>query len=145
MATDDRRQDASGQRRPDFQPDARPDLLAPILSAAIFGYYGFFAGLATIGRDGEPVALWIAFVWALRGAAVLFALSAAVALAKARVGLLVYGASGVVATGGLLAVFVWDLASPDGVAIHPAILLILIVWNGYGSLTSFLSGLRRAA
>jgi hypothetical protein len=127
------------------QPNARtsspPDVLAPLLSAVVFGYYGFLFGLETHGSDGNPVALWITFLWVLRLAAVLY-VGCLVLAARGRPGSeLAYGLASAFATAGLAAVFVWDVTSPDGVAIHPILLLVLIVWNGYCAGTAIRDGL----
>jgi hypothetical protein len=123
---------------------APPDLLAPLLSAVVFGYYGFIAGLDTHGSDGNPVALWIAFVWVLRIATLLY-LGCLVLAVRARPNSeLAYGLASAFATAGLAAIFCWDLASPDSTVMHPLLLLVLIVWNGYCAGSAIRNGLVRA-
>jgi hypothetical protein len=123
--------------------DARgPDVIGPIISAALFGYYGFVAGLSTHGSAGEPIALWLAFVWVLRVAALIFGISTVLALLRNPKTDLLYGAGGLFATAALAGVLVWDLVDPNSLAVSPIILVILIVWNGYSSIQTLRDALR---
>jgi hypothetical protein len=129
---------------PSTQPARKapaPDIFGPLIGTVLFGYYGFLAGLDTHGSDGNPVALWITFVWTLRGATVLLALSTVLAIRNAPRSMLAYGISVALATASLAAVFLWDTMSPDSLAVHPVILLVLVVWNGYCALTAIRDGL----
>jgi|LauGreDrversion4_2_1035121.scaffolds.fasta_scaffold1171588_2 hypothetical protein len=118
------------------------DAFGPLVSALLFAYYGFVAGLATHGSAGEPIALWIAFVWVLRIGAIIFAISTALAFLRNPKTDLLYGAGGLFATAALAGVFVWDLVDPNSLAVSPVILLILIVWNGYASIQTLRDALR---
>ena len=125
------------------QPIRQPaDLFGPLLSTVLFGYYGFVAGLDTHGSAGEPIALWIAFVWVLRVSAVLFAACFVLALRGNPRELLWYGVSGAIASAGLAGVFLWDLVDPNSLAVHPVLMLIFIAWNGYSSFATIRDGLR---
>lgn len=118
------------------------DFLGPLISTVLFGYYGFLAGLDTHGSAGEPIALWIAFVWSLRISAVLFAICLVLAARGNPRELLWYGISGAIATAGLAAVLVWDFADPNALAVSPFILLIFVAWNGYSSFATIRDALR---
>lgn len=118
-----------------------PDVFGPLIGTVLFGYYGFLAGLDTHGNDGNPVALWITFVWMLRAATVLLAISTVLAVRKAPRSTLAYGIAVALAAAGLAAVFLWDTISPDSLAIHPVILLVLVVWNGYCAVSAIRDGL----
>lgn len=118
------------------------DLFGPLISTVLFGYYGFLAGLDTHGSAGEPIALWIAFVWVLRISAVLFAICLVLAVRGNPRELLWYGVSGAIATAGLAGVFAWDFADPNSLAVSPLILLIFIAWNGYSSFATIRDALR---
>jgi len=118
------------------------DLLGPLISTVLFGYYGFVAGLDTTGSGGEPIPLWIAFVWVLRLSAVLFGLCLVLAARGNPKELLWYGIAGAVATAGLAGVFLWDLADPNSLAVSPIILLLFIAWNGYSSVATIRDALR---
>ena len=131
-------------QRPPARSSLAPDSLAPLISAAIFGYYGFLAGLATHGADGEPIALWIACVWVLRASTVLYAICAVLAWRGRPDAELAYGLCGLAATAALAAIFVWDLISPDGVAVNPILMVVLLVWNTYNSVSTIRGGLAGA-
>jgi hypothetical protein len=117
-------------------------VIGPIISAALFAYYGFVAGLSTHGGAGEPIALWIAFVWVLRVAAVIFGISTVLALLRNPKTDLLYGAGGLFATAALAGVLAWDLVDPNSLAVSPIILVILIIWNGYSSIQTLRDALR---
>ena len=118
-----------------------PDIFGPLIGTVLFGYYGFLAGLDTHGSDGNPVALWITFVWTLRAATILLAISTVLAMRNAPRSTLTYGIAVALAAAGLAAVFLWDTVSPDSLAIHPVILLLLVVWNGYCAISAIRDGL----
>lgn len=123
------------------------DVLGPLLSAAIFGYYGFFFGLSTDDGAGNTVPLFLATVWALRVAAVLFAAELVVAFLGAFAGIprggLIAGALGGVATLVLAIVTVWSIADPNwDIAINHLIMIICVLWNGYASIRAIREELR---
>lgn len=114
--------------------DASP--FAAAISAAIFGYLGFLAGLSTEDASG-PVALWIAFLWSMRLGCVAFALSAALAFARDRRARIASGALGMLAAVALLAIAVWDLADgAHAAAMNGWILLLVAGWNGFESFSA---------
>jgi hypothetical protein len=119
-----------------------PDVLGPLLSTAIFGYFGFMAGLAT-GDGSGTVPLYLTTVWVLRVSAILFLGCAVVAMMRfPRAGLLA-GVAGGIATLGLAVVMAWSIADPErDIAVHPLIMILCILWNGYGSFTAIRAGLR---
>ena len=130
-------------------PHGQLDPLAPLISLAVFGYYGFLNSTTAdiTNSAGEIVPLWVGSLWILRACAVLFAACAVLAFAKkpsvAPWGLLAYGIVGAFATLGLLAILVWDqLDREDAFACPPIILLILVVWNGYSSAMTLRDALR---
>ncbi len=130
-------------------PHGQLDPLAPLISLAVFGYYGFLNSTTAVITDnaGEIVPLWVGSLWILRVCAVLFAACAAMALVRkpsiAPWGLLAYGIAGAFATLGLLAILVWDqLDQQYFFACPPIILLILVVWNGYSSAMTLRDALR---
>ncbi|MEY3143242.1 MAG: hypothetical protein RLY21_1735 [Planctomycetota bacterium] len=116
-----------------------PDVLAPLLSTAIFGYYGFLSGTTadTTDADGNTVPLWIASLWILRLATILFLGSTIVAVMRTQRATLIHGLAGGLATLGLATILIWDQLEPAyDFACPPLILLVFIVWNGF---TSFLT------
>jgi len=123
--------------------DRMGDLLAPLISAVLFGYYGFFAGLDTSDASGATVPLWLGSVWILRIVTVLFAATIALALKDHPWSELAYGAAGLAATLGLLVILVWDqLDTANRTAFHPLLLVVFVVWNGFGSISTLRAALR---
>jgi hypothetical protein len=123
--------------------DRGPDVLGPLLSAAIFGYFGFFTGLRSDDASGAVVPLYLATVWVLRISAILFLASAVIGIVgKHRAGLLA-GIAGVVATLGLTVVTAWSMIDPDhDIAVNHLIMILCILWNGYSAFTAIRSALR---
>lgn len=108
------------------------DVLGPALTAAIFGYYGFFAGLATTGNSGEAVPLYLAFVWTMRIVAVASLACVLLALSGNRKAAPVYLAMVALATVGPLGCAVWDMVDAEyNLATSPLILIVFGIWNGY--------------
>lgn len=128
---------------PAFATDRAPDLFGPLLSTAIFGYYGFLAGLNTTDGAGVSIGLWLGTLWILRAAAVLFLLSALLALRGDRRTNLLYGGAGLIATAGLAAILVWDQIDTNySLVFSPILLVLFIAWNGYGSIMTLRDALR---
>lgn len=130
-------------------PHGQLDPLSPLISLAVFGYYGFLnSTTAVIANDaGEIVPLLVGSLWILRVCAVLFAVCAGLAFAKKQPmgswSLLAYGIVGAFASLGLLAILVWDqLDQQYFFACPPLILLILVVWNAYSSAMTLRDALR---
>lgn len=103
-----------------------------LLSAAIFGFFGFYA-LKPFNVRGEPILFMVLLTWTLRISAVLFLLSAVLVLAKHVVGNLLYSLTGVVGAGLLVVVAIMDFTDTDNQTVHPLLLLLFAAWNGYGS------------
>jgi hypothetical protein len=117
------------------------DLLAPLISFVLFGYYGFLAGLETADSSGATVPLWLGSVWILRIVTILFAATIGLALLDHPWSELAYSVAGLASTLGLLVILVWDqLDTANRTAFHPLLLVVFILWNGFGSISS----LRRA-
>lgn len=132
-----------GATNPSPSADRFADLLAPLISLALFGYYGFFAGLETADSSGATVPLWLGAVWILRLVTLLFAATIALALTKSERSELAYGAAGLAATLGLLVILVWDqLDTANRTAFHPLLLVVFILWNGFGSISTLRAALR---
>lgn len=134
---------AANRPDPSDLDDRRPDALGPMLSAAIFGYFGFFTGLSSDDGAGNIVPLYITTVWVLRIGAVLFAVAAMFALSGMREAGLFAGVAGAIATLGLAAVTAWSMIDPQhDIAVNHLIMIICIVWNAYSSFVSIRAGLR---
>jgi hypothetical protein len=117
-----------------------------VLSALIFGYFGW--QIKPVATDGQSVLFMALLSWTLRISAGLFILSAVVTLAAPVAGNLLYALVGVVGAGLFVVVVVMDIADKNYQTIHPAILLLFAIWNGYGSwlaLRAILAGRAEAA
>lgn len=115
-----------------------------VLSALIFGFFGFRMGVTA--SDGKVVLFFALLTWTLRISAILFALSAVVTLAMPVVGNLLYALVGVVGAGLFVVVVVMDIADRNYTAsVHPVILILFAVWNGYGSWLALRAILARRA
>lgn len=135
------------ERRPAPASDHSADAFGPLISALIFGYYGFLDSTVRVTTDdaGNTVLLWLGTLWILRVSTLLFLASMALAFRNDRKTDLLYGASSILATLGLLVILIWDQADTQYQTVfHPIILLICIAWNGYGSIQTLRSGLRGA-
>jgi hypothetical protein len=104
-----------------------------LLSAAIFGYFGFSVAWLTTGNNGEFL-LYVAILeWTLKVTAIAFLAAALLAFASPLAGNLVYSVVGLLGALALLVVLVLDIADQQHTAISPILLIIFIGWNGYGS------------
>lgn len=133
------------ERRPTPASDHTADAFGPLISALIFGYYGFLDSTVRDTTDdaGNTVLLWLGSLWILRISALLFLASTALAFRNDRKTDLLYGASSILATLGLLVILIWDQADTQYQTVfHPIILLLCIAWNGYGSIQTLRSALR---
>lgn len=122
-----------------------PDVVAPLLSAAVFGYYGFLSGVTSdITNDaGEVVPLWVGSLWILRLCALAFLGCAVVGFLKLRHAGLIFGIAGMLAALGLFVVLVWSQLDPEyDFACHPLILLVFGCWNAYASFIAIRANLR---
>jgi hypothetical protein len=108
-----------------------------ILSAAIFGYFGFMTMFPEIdSTTGKVIPLVVTLKWTLRVSAVAFFAAALATVAKPVAGNLLYAGLGVVSAIALAVVGVWDLTSTYYSGIHPFLLFLFAAWNGYSSWSS---------
>jgi hypothetical protein len=114
-----------------------------VLSALIFGYFGWV--MKPIIDDGKIVLFTALLCYTLRISAGLFVLSAVITLALPMLGNLLYALVGVVGAGLFVVVVVMDVADKNYQTVHPAILLLFAVWNGYGSWLALRAILARRA
>lgn len=119
------------------------DVLGPLLSAAIFAYFGFLSGLATDDGAGNTVPLYFAAVWGMRIASILFLASATVAMLGVGGASLTAGGLSAIATLILAAITVWSMVDPTyDIAVNHLIMIICVLWNGYSAFRALRSDLR---
>ena len=116
-----------------------------VISALIFGFFGFFPSWNIHGAQGQVLMFMVIFVWTLRISAGLFVLSALITMARPVMGNLLYALVGVVGAGSFFVVAVMDIADTDHTVMPyaPIILLIFAAWNGFGSWMALRSVLAR--
>ena len=105
-----------------------------LLSAAIFGYFGFAMGwVHTSATTGQVVPFVPLLEWTLKGTAIVFLLSAVLTFWRPRAGNLLYAASGLLSAALFVVVAIMDWMDPQHSAFSPVILLLFAAWNGFGS------------
>lgn len=129
--------------------DQRPTPLEPwamLLSAALFAYFGFFAGIGfnTPGVNGQVVPFRPLLGWTLRGAAIAFLVAGLVTFAARRPGVILYAVVGLISAVLFAVVVVMDLldAQHGLFPYAPLILGAFAIWNGYGSIMGLRDVLR---
>ena len=109
-----------------------------LLSAVIFGFFGFFYGINwnTPGVNGQdPVLFRQLCGWTLKVAAIAYGLAALLTMVSARTGNLLYAIVGLASAVMFVIIAVMDIADTQHAIMPygPAILLIFAAWNGYGA------------
>lgn len=119
------------------QSRSGPNFAGPtimIISAVLFGYFGFFAGMTSATAGGQVVLFYAILLWTLRIGAIGFALSAGLSFILPLIGNLVYALFGIGTSIGLVIVAVMDIADTSHIAaIPPFWAFLFAAWNGYGS------------
>lgn len=109
-----------------------------LLSAAIFGYFGWVIGKNGYAPDqnGQIVPSWVLLAATIHASAVVFALSALLTFFHPAAGNLLYGISGVLSALLFVVVVILDhLDKTHVLAVSPILLILFAAWNGYGSWT----------
>lgn len=105
-----------------------------LLSAAIFGYFGFATHWNYhSGLTGEFLLFVALLDWTLKGSAIAFGASALLTLANRVLGNLIYGVVGLIGAIMFVVIAGMDYADTKHRALHPLLLLIFAAWNGYSS------------
>lgn len=104
-----------------------------LLSAAIFGYFGFASSFNHQGTAGQLLVFVVMLEWTLKVSAIVFLAAAVLTLANRRLGNFIHGVAGVAGAALFLVVAVLDYLDTQHQAIHPLLLLVFAAWNGYGS------------
>lgn len=115
-----------------------------LLSAAIFGFFGFYyVQGSTLNASGQLVPSWFLVKWTLRGAAILFAIAAGLTVVRPWSGNLLYSVCGLLSAALFVVILVVDYLDKQHAApIPPVLLAIFAAWNGYGAWTELRAVLR---
>jgi hypothetical protein len=114
-----------------------------LLSAALFGYFGFMMAFPEIDvQTGLTNPLVVTLKWGLRATAIALLPAAVVTMMAPLPGNLLYSLVGLASSVFFLVIVGWDLAAPYDSGVHPALLLLFAAWNGYGSWTGLRRGMR---
>ncbi len=117
-----------------------------LLSAALFGYFGFFTiWNHTSGLTGEFLLFVALLEWTLKVSAVVFVASALVTFVHPLAANFVFGIVGLVGAVLFVLIAAMDYADARHTAMSPLLLLIFAAWNGYGSYTGLRSVFARRA
>ena len=113
------------------------------ISAALFGYFGFFYySWNTSGIDGQFLLFVAIEAWTLKGCAIGFALAGVLSFVATRPAEFLYAFVGILSAIGFVTAGILDLADNQHTAMQPFLLFLFAAWNGFGSLTSLRSLLR---
>jgi hypothetical protein len=105
-----------------------------LLSAAIFGYFGFgMTWIHTSAITGQFLLFVALLDWTLKVTAIAFAVSGILTMLHARAGNMLYSIAGLLSAILFVVVAMLDMADKQHTAISPIILLIFAAWNGYGA------------
>ncbi len=120
-----------------------------LLSAAIFGFFGFYRDWSAPFPDGKVILFMVLLGWTLRISAGVFLLSGILALAKPVLGNLLYALAGIGSAGLFVVVAVMDVTDTDHMIMPYGVVVLLLfaAWNGFGSwsaLRSILGSRERA-
>ena len=112
-----------------------------LLSAAIFGYFGFWTTWLHTGVDGQTLAFVVILEWTLKACAVGFAACGILAFAMPRPAEFLFAGLGLLSAAAFIVVGILDLLDTDHTA-GMFLLFIFAAWNGFGSISSLRSLLR---
>ncbi len=114
-----------------------PALAGPgimLISAALFGYFGFFRGLLHTNSLNQFVLFFALLVWTLKGTACGFVLGGLLTFVRPVPGNLIYGITGLLSAILFVLIAVMDIMDQQNAAAAPPVLLLIFAaWNGYGS------------
>lgn len=106
-----------------------------LFSAAIFGFVGFMLAFPEIDpATGRKIPLVVTLKWTLRGSAAAFLATALLAFLRPVAGSVLFSAAGLASAALLAVVAAWDLLSAWTSGIHPFLLIVFALWNGWTSL-----------
>ncbi len=107
-----------------------------LLSAAMFGFFGFFyQDWDKPFPDGQVVLFMVLLGWTLKISALVFLAAGLLAFVSPVAGNLLYALAGVGSAGLFVVVAVMDLTDATHMIMPygPAVLVLFAAWNGFGS------------
>jgi hypothetical protein len=108
-------------------------LMWMLLSAVLFGYFGFMLTWPRTTLDGDTNWISIVLMWTVRGTAIVFAVSALLTFVHRYVANMMYSATGLISAALFCVVLVWHYTTDAHAPIPPILLMIFAALNGYGS------------
>jgi hypothetical protein len=118
--------------------DSRSNIFFMLVSAAVFGYFGF--GMSWVHQyTNTTPPVWIPMIavlmWTLRCGTIAFVASAIISMGKPWIGSLLYAAAGLATAAVFAVVAVWEWTNAQGYfsGVPPFLLILFALWNGYGS------------
>ena len=127
-------QESQGSPRPRHSGFTGPGYM--LISAALFGYFGFAYNWDSTGTDGQFLPFVVIIEWSLKGGAIGFALAAILSFIASRPAEFLYAAVGIITAIGFVIGGSLDLADNQHTVMQPIILFIFAAWNGYSSVMS---------
>lgn len=114
--------------------DLAGDAVGMFISAAIFGFFGFFY----FGAQ-QTILLFQIVLWTLRGSAIGFALAGALTLARMRIGPMVFQVIAAISSIMLIVTGIWHFVDPTVANLNGVLLLLFGIWNGASVFRAFKS------
>ena len=105
------------------------------LSAAIFGFFGFYPTWMHTGLGGQLLVFVVIFEWTLKGSAIAYGLAGLLTIARPLVGNMIFAAAGLLSALLFVVVAVLDILDAQHQVLHPLLILVFAAWNGYSSYT----------
>jgi len=121
------------------QTTSRSGLAGPgimLISAAIFGYFGFGMTWLTTGVNGQFLPFVAIFEWTLKIGAIAFLASGVITFIQPLAGNALYAVASMLSAIAMAIVLVLDYMDKQHMVMPEIVLLILVLWNLFGSWSS---------
>jgi hypothetical protein len=115
--------------------DSRSAIFFMLLSAGIFGYFGFSTTWLYTGVNGQFLLFVALLDWTLKITAVAFGLAVVLTFILPWLGHAVYAVFGLLGAIMFVVVAILDIMDTQHTAMSPLLLFIFAAWTGYGSWT----------
>jgi hypothetical protein len=107
-----------------------------LLSAAIFGYFGFGVTWLTTGVNGQYLLFVALFERTLKIGSIAFLISAVLTFVRPLAGNVLYAISSALSAIAMSIVLVLDFLDKQHMVMPEIVLLIIVLWNIYGAWSS---------